>query len=116
MGLLSPASLFLPISLISIGQGLSMPNALAGVVSVNPRVAGTASGLSGFLQLGTGAIATQIVGRLLGETALPLAIIMLCFATVSLTFCLIAVRIGPRTRGYELASATAAARKEDPAA
>jgi len=104
MGLLSPASLFLPVSLLSLGQGLSMPNALAGVVSVNPRIAGTASGLSGFLQLGTGAIATQIAGRLLGETALPLAIIMLCFSCVSLTFCLIAVRIGPRARGFELAS------------
>jgi len=58
-----------------------MPNALAGAVSVRPQAAGTASGFTGFLQMGLGALSAQAVSHLLdgATTALPMVLVMLGF-------------------------------------
>jgi MFS transporter, DHA1 family, multidrug resistance protein len=58
-----------------------LPNAIAGAISVRPQAAGTASGFTGFLQMGLGAPAAQIVSHLLAgaTTALPMALVMLGF-------------------------------------
>jgi DHA1 family bicyclomycin/chloramphenicol resistance-like MFS transporter len=56
-----PAIIFLPQFLMSYGNGLLLPNAIAGAVSVRPQAAGTASGLTGFVQMATGAACTQLV-------------------------------------------------------
>ncbi len=69
---LSPATLFLPISLAMIGNGLAMPNAQAGAISVFPQRAGTASGFSGFAQMTVAGAATQLVGVLQDGTAWPM--------------------------------------------
>ena len=69
---LSPATLFLPVSLAMIGNGLAMPNAQAGAISVFPHRAGTASGFSGFAQMTVAAAATQVVGVLQDGTAWPM--------------------------------------------
>ena len=55
LGFMSALSIFLPFSLIAFGNGMSQPNAIAGAVSVNPAIAGAASGLMGFLQMVFGA-------------------------------------------------------------
>ncbi|MSP83142.1 MAG: Bcr/CflA family efflux MFS transporter [Alphaproteobacteria bacterium] len=78
-GWLSPVSLFLPIMLVSIGQGLAIPNAMAGTVSVDPARAGAAAGLSGFMQMAAGAGATFVAGILVQHGALPYTIMMLVF-------------------------------------
>lgn len=54
-----PILLFAPAVIISIGNGLMLPNALAGAVSVRPELAGTAAGFAGFLHYGFAAIAVQ---------------------------------------------------------
>ena len=76
-----PPIIFVPQFLISFGSGLLMPNALAGAVSVRPQAAGTASGFTGFLQMGLGAVAAQMASYLLdgATTALPLTLVMLGF-------------------------------------
>jgi DHA1 family bicyclomycin/chloramphenicol resistance-like MFS transporter len=76
-----PAIIFVPQIIISIGSGFLMPNALAGAVSVRPQAAGTASGFTGFLQMGLGAISAQVVSHLLDDatSALPMAVVMLGF-------------------------------------
>ncbi|HML14559.1 MAG TPA: multidrug effflux MFS transporter [Xanthobacteraceae bacterium] len=76
-----PAIIFVPQILISIGSGFLMPNALAGAVSVRPQAAGTASGFTGFLQMGLGALSAQLVGHLLdgASSALPMVLLMLGF-------------------------------------
>jgi DHA1 family bicyclomycin/chloramphenicol resistance-like MFS transporter len=74
-----PAIVFLPQFVISYGNGLLLPNAIAGAVSIRPQAAGTASGLTGFAQMATGAASTQVVSLLLAQatTALPMAWMML---------------------------------------
>jgi len=76
-----PAIIFVPQIIISIGSGFLMPNALAGAVSVRPQAAGTASGFTGFLQMGLGAISAQVVSHLLdgASSALPMVLVMLGF-------------------------------------
>jgi MFS transporter, DHA1 family, multidrug resistance protein len=71
-----PGTIFLPYLLVSFGNGLLLPNAIAGAVSVRPQSAGTASGITGFIQMGLGAVAAQMMGHLLehATTALPMAI------------------------------------------
>jgi DHA1 family bicyclomycin/chloramphenicol resistance-like MFS transporter len=70
-----PATIFLPQLVISYGNGLMLPNAIAGAVSVRPQAAGTASGMTGFIQMAIGAASTQVVSMLLAgaTTAMPMA-------------------------------------------
>lgn len=62
IGLLSLPALFLPMAVVALSNGLTLPNGTAGAVSVNPRAAGAAAGLSGALQMLVGAAAAVIVG------------------------------------------------------
>lgn len=59
---------------VGLGNGMTIPNATAGALSVRPLLAGTASGLSGAIMLGGGAALSALAGALLTpETgALPL--------------------------------------------
>jgi MFS transporter, DHA1 family, multidrug resistance protein len=68
-----PAIIFLPQLVISYGNGLLLPNAIAGAVSVRPQAAGSASGMTGFVQMATGAASTQVISMLLAGSAMPMA-------------------------------------------
>jgi len=83
-GLHHPLALFLPISLTTFGNGLSMPNAQAGALNEFPALAGSASGLTGFLQMGFAAVAAQLVALIYNGTVYPLLILMLVSAVLSL--------------------------------
>jgi DHA1 family bicyclomycin/chloramphenicol resistance-like MFS transporter len=73
-----PLIVFLPQTLISFGNGLLLPGAIAGAVSVRPQAAGTAAGIAGFGQMAVGAAAAQYAGTLLAgaTSAMPLALLM----------------------------------------
>ena len=58
------AALFLPMLLVGIGNGMTIPNATAGAISVRPDAAGAASGLLGSIQIGLGALASIVAGIL----------------------------------------------------
>lgn len=62
LGLLSLPAIFLPMAVVALSNGLTLPNGIAGAVSINPRAAGAAAGLSGALQMLTGAAAAVLVG------------------------------------------------------
>ncbi len=70
---------------VGLGNGMSIPNATAGAMSVRPHLAGTASGLSGAIMLGGGAGLSALAGALLTpETgALPLLWLMLATAVLA---------------------------------
>lgn len=58
--------LFFPfVGLMAVGNGMTLPNANAGILSVRPQLAGSASGLGGALMIGGGAALAAIVGPLL---------------------------------------------------
>ena len=64
---------------VGFGNGMTLPNANAGMMSVRPELAGSASGLGGALNIGGGAVLSAIAGWLLvqGSTAMPLLLLML---------------------------------------
>lgn len=79
VGLQHPLSFFGSIGLVGIGNGMTLPNANAGIVSVRPHLAGSASGLGGAVMIGGGAGLSAITGAMLTiETgAYPLLFMML---------------------------------------
>ena len=87
-------AVFLPMTVISYGNGLLLPTAIAGAVSIRPEVAGTASGVAGFIQWGLGAIAVQIVSHLITGAAspLPMLVAMLAWGLATATAFLLLVR------------------------
>lgn len=81
-----PELVFGPQMIIGFASGFMLPSAIAGAVSVRPQAAGTAAGITGFLQMGLGAATSQLVGHLLAgsPTALPLAAIVLTLCACGL--------------------------------
>ena len=77
-GLSHPLLFFGFCTMLGLGNGLMLPNATAGSLSVRPHLAGTASGLGGAIMIGGGALLSAAAGTLLTEEtgALPLQAIM----------------------------------------
>lgn len=73
-----PVTFFVPIALTSAGSGLTIPGATAAALSVRPKLAGTASGLSGAAQLGMGAGAAVFGGYVVQVE--PRALVLAMFA------------------------------------
>ncbi|MGR3485709.1 MAG: Bcr/CflA family efflux MFS transporter [Paracoccaceae bacterium] len=84
-GLSHPLIFFPMVTFLGIGNGLTMPNATAGLLSVRPHLAGTASGLGGAIMIGGGAAMAAAAAATLTQAsgALPLQAIM--FATSALS-------------------------------
>lgn len=67
---------------IGLGNGIMLPNANAGMLSVRPALAGSAAGLGGAFMIGGGAGLSVIAGFILGPNtgARPLIVLMLLTA------------------------------------
>ncbi|MFW5679925.1 MAG: multidrug transporter, partial [Pseudomonadota bacterium] len=87
----TPAALFVPMMVTAYGQGLGMPNAQAGALSVDPTLAGTASGLAGFIQMAVASAVAQMVGVMQNGTPYPMLIVMLICGAV-MVFSLVLMR------------------------
>ncbi|AUQ66078.1 multidrug effflux MFS transporter [Phaeobacter inhibens] len=79
LGADSVYSFFGFMTFVGLGNGMAIPNATAGAISVRPHLAGTASGLAGAIMIGVGAGLSAYAGYLLvpGSTPVPLLAIML---------------------------------------
>jgi len=79
LGMAHPLAFFGPTFFVGMGNGVTLPSANAGMVSVRPHLAGSASGLGGTLMIGGGALLSSLVGALLTPESgiYPLIFIML---------------------------------------
>ena len=77
-GLSTALTFFGLCTFLGLGNGMLLPNSMAGSLSVRPRLAGTASGLSGAIMIGGGAALSAWAGSLLTQETgeIPLQIIM----------------------------------------
>ena len=57
-----PLFVFLPMYGVAVANGLVLPNVVAMIMAVVPRLSGAASGLAGFLQIGCAAVVSWLVG------------------------------------------------------
>lgn len=83
MDIVSPLSVFGPMGIVSIGHAFCIPNGMAGAVSIDPRMAGAAAGLSGFLQMASGAATSFIVGSMMADSAMPMIVAMFIGAVLA---------------------------------
>lgn len=72
LGHTTMAALFVPGFFITFAQGIALPFGQAGAMGIIPRLAGTASGISVFLQSFLGAVFSQSFGFLADKTVWPL--------------------------------------------
>ena len=72
-----PLFFFLPLTFVGMGNGLTLPNSNAGIVSLHPKLAGSASGLGGFLQVMLGAAFSIFAGFILGPLSYPMPLLIL---------------------------------------
>ncbi|OUD09204.1 Bcr/CflA family drug resistance efflux transporter [Marivivens niveibacter] len=82
------------ITFMGLGNGLTMPNATAGSLSVRPELAGTASGLGAAIMMGGGAAISAFAGSMLNPDygELPLSILMVTCGALSLLSILLVMR------------------------
>jgi MFS transporter, DHA1 family, multidrug resistance protein len=92
LGFTHPLWIFIPIGVLSYGQGLALPNVTATAVSLAPEHAGVASSLIGFLQQLIGAACVQGMGLFPTDTALP----MMGFVAVACLLGLAMLYVFPR--------------------
>lgn len=80
----SAIAFFAFVTFVGLGNGITLPSANAGIVSVRPHLAGSASGLGGFMQIGIGATLSVLAGIVLspGSGPMPLIALMLTTALV----------------------------------
>ncbi|SFE91527.1 MFS transporter, DHA1 family, bicyclomycin/chloramphenicol resistance protein [Sulfitobacter brevis] len=100
----SAISFFGMMTLVGLGNGLCIPNATAGMLSVRPHLAGTASGLGGSIMIGGGSGLAVLAGALLTPEsgAYPLLWLMLLTAIAGVASIMIVIRrekqLGLRSR------------------
>jgi len=82
----SPYAFFVPLALIGVGNGVTLPSANAGMVSVQPHLAGSASGLGGAMTIGGGAALSVLASSVLSKEdgTWPLLLVMLATGLVAL--------------------------------
>jgi len=90
----TPLSFFGFMVLTGLGNGMAMPNATAGILSVRPHLAATASGLGGAIMLGVGAALSALAGWLLTPQtgAFPLLYLMMVTAALGVVAIYVVIR------------------------
>lgn len=100
-GAVNVFSVIVPAAVMLIGLGLVFPNGMAGAIGPFYNMAGTASALLGFIQMGTGAVIATVTASLYDGTTLPMALGMFSASVICLVLFLV---LG---RGHEPAPAPA---------
>ena len=74
----SMLSFFGFMTLVGLGNGMSIPNATAAMMSINPKLAGTAAGLGSAIMIGGGAGLSAVANFILipGSSEIPLIMLM----------------------------------------
>jgi DHA1 family bicyclomycin/chloramphenicol resistance-like MFS transporter len=94
-GMVNPETFFGSVLFVGLGNGLLLPSANAGIVSVRPELAGSASGLGGALMIGGGAGLSVISGAMMGPGTggAPLLWVMLACTLLGIGTTLYVMRV-----------------------
>ena len=84
-GMFDAAVLFGTAGAIGIGNGMTLPNSNAGMVSVRPQLAGSAAGLGGTVQIGISAWMAFVAGSLLTLETGPLPLLVVILTSMGLS-------------------------------
>ncbi len=78
-----PLAIMIPMAMYNTGVGIVMPHATASALKPFPHMAGTASSLQGFTQMGTAALLAGLIGLLLVDNPVPLVATVAAVATLA---------------------------------
>ncbi|MBU0725534.1 MAG: multidrug effflux MFS transporter [Alphaproteobacteria bacterium] len=92
LGIAHVATVLVPFALVMAGLGLIFPNAQAGAIGPYPKMAGTASALLGFLQMGLAALVGIGVGHWHDGTVVPMTVTIGLTTSLALASYLLLVR------------------------
>lgn len=81
LGYHHPLSFFGPILFVGLGNGVTLPSANAGIVSVRPHLAGSASGLGGAMMIGGGAVLAALSSAILSPETGPYPLLLVMFGS-----------------------------------
>jgi len=93
-GILTPVRLFASVGVAIFGNGMTMPNAQAAAINAFPNLAGSASGLTGFLQMFLSAVSSQLVALFYDGTAFPMIHLMMVASVLSMVSFSVGLRWG----------------------
>jgi Bcr/CflA subfamily drug resistance transporter len=95
MGHLTPALFFGCTIFVGLGNGMTTPNSNAGAMSVQPRLAGSAAGITGALTVSGGALITTLTGLALSGKPSPMLLLglMLLASFIGLLAAAAAIRL-----------------------
>jgi DHA1 family bicyclomycin/chloramphenicol resistance-like MFS transporter len=98
LGFRHPLWIFVPIAVLSYGQGLALPNVIASAVSLEPQHAGVGSSTIGFLQMLIGSACVQAMGVFPTDTPFPMLAfaVVVCFLALGLLWVFPRVEAGAR--------------------
>jgi len=98
LGATHPLSFFGFMLTVGLGNGMVLPNSNAGMLSVRPHLAGSASGLGGAIMLGGGASLAAITGAVLtpGSGPYPLLYLMIGTSTLAVVTIGYVIRVANR--------------------
>lgn len=101
VGLQSAPVFFGFMTFVGLGNGMVLPSATSGMLSVRPHLAGTASGLGGAIMLTGGAALSALAGAVLtdGSGAYPLVLMMLATSVLSVMSILYTIRRQAKVSG-----------------
>ena len=95
-GVHRPMAVIVPMWFSAAAIGLTMPNAAALGLANYPHMAGSAASLMGFSQMGLAALAGIFVGHSLGDTVVPMALVMALGAVAGFASYWLWVRAAPQ--------------------
>ncbi|MFT5868536.1 MAG: DHA1 family bicyclomycin/chloramphenicol resistance-like MFS transporter [Paracoccaceae bacterium] len=103
LGFDTPLVFFGFMTFVGFGNGMILPNATSGMLSVRPHLAGTASGLGGSIMIGGGAALSALAGVLLvpGRGAFPLIWIMAITSVLGVLAILYTIRRERQVSGHD---------------
>lgn len=114
-GVTTPFAIIAPMTVFVFGIALVFPNGAAGALGVHPEIAGTASALLGFLQMGTAALATLAAGRLSDGTQMPMVGVIAAWAALgALSFGLRYGRARPSPLPADVPASASVPRRDPP--
>lgn len=91
-------TVILPMIIYMVGLGLIMPQSLTGALAAYPHMAGTASGLFGFIQMTVAALVGITVGHTYNHTPVPMSAVIALMGLLALLSHLILVHPTPQPK------------------
>lgn len=93
MGYVHPVTYVGAVIFVGMGNGLTLPSTNSGAMSVRPKLAGSASGLSGAMSVAAGAILTSLTGAVITPENGAVVMMVMMWAVVAVSLlCALYVR------------------------